>query len=64
MPETLLGRMRRLIQRTPLTRPQIAAGAKVGEDWLKKVESGKIADPGVTRVQRVVDFLDGVKRRK
>lgn len=64
MAQTLLQKTLKLLEKSQLTRRQVALGAGVGEDWLKKVQLGKIPDPGVRRVQRVHDFLVAVKRRK
>lgn len=38
--------------------PSICAQADVGYVWLYKVMQGRIKDPGVTRVERVIAALD------
>lgn len=38
--------------------PSIAATAGVDYVWLFKVMQGRIKDPGVTRVERVINALD------
>jgi hypothetical protein len=40
-----------------LTLREIAAGADVDFEWLSKFSRGVITDPGVTKVQKVHDFL-------
>jgi hypothetical protein len=40
---------------TPLG--DIATGADVGIEWLKKLRAGDINDPSVNRIQRLHDFL-------
>lgn len=46
-----------------VSRPTIAAGAGVGIDWLNKLATRKIEDPGVGKVERVRDFLKKKKVR-
>ncbi len=40
-----------------VSRPAIAEGAHVDINWLNKLATRKIQDPGVRKVERVRDFL-------
>jgi transcriptional regulator with XRE-family HTH domain len=53
----LLTEVRKLVLRSALTREQIAKGAGVERDWLNAVTQGRIRDPGVTKIQKLHDFL-------
>jgi transcriptional regulator with XRE-family HTH domain len=55
----LLDRTNELMKKAAnsLTQEEIANGAGVGYDWLKKFAQGAIPSPGVQKVQRVYDFL-------
>lgn len=55
--ESLLERTLRLLKSTNLKQPQIATGADVSPHWLAKFSQGLIPEPGVSKVQRVHDFL-------
>lgn len=55
--ESLLDRTLGLLEKTNLKQPQIAAGANVSPHWLAKFSQGLIPEPGVSKVQRVHDFL-------
>lgn len=46
-----------LLDTTPLTYREIAAGAKVGREWLVKFSLRSIPSPGAPLVQNVYDFL-------
>jgi len=46
-----------------VSRPTIAAGASVDINWLNKLATRKIQDPGVSKVERVRDFLKKQKVR-
>lgn len=47
-----------------LNREEIARGAAVGVEWLKKLQGGSIADPSVRRIQRLHDYLLAKKADK
>lgn len=55
---TLLGRTRTMLSRSTRTRREIAEGAKVPFEWLKKFIANAANDYGVRRVQRLHDFLE------
>lgn len=57
MPTSLLKQTYALLRETELSREQIACGADVGIEWLKKFQAEQIDDPSVNRVQRLHDFL-------
>jgi transcriptional regulator with XRE-family HTH domain len=57
--EPLLNRTKALLTCTKYTYEQIASGAGVKTDWLAKFAQGHIVEPGVSKVQRVHDFLIG-----
>ena len=60
----LLDRTYQLLKKTELTFPEIADGAGVGIDWLKKFKGRFIESPGVNRVQRVHDFLSSSRAQR
>jgi transcriptional regulator with XRE-family HTH domain len=45
--------------RSVLTAQEIATGAGVSRKWVEKLAQGAVTDPGVTRVQKLHDFLAG-----
>jgi hypothetical protein len=55
--EPLLDRTYKLLEATNLTYDEIATGAGVKFDWLAKFKQRCIAEPGVSKVQAVHDFL-------
>jgi hypothetical protein len=56
--ESLLERTKILLQqRGGLTLREIAAGAGVGYEWLRKLAYNGVDDPGVARVERVHRYL-------
>jgi transcriptional regulator with XRE-family HTH domain len=55
--EPLLPETYRLLDATNLTYRQIAEGCGVDMNWLMKLKQRQIREPGVTKVQRVRDFL-------
>jgi predicted XRE-type DNA-binding protein len=57
----LLQRTYELIDQSPLSQRQIAAGAGVGREWFAKFSQRRIPSPGVTKVQAVYDFLRSKK---
>lgn len=59
---SLLQRTYELLERSDLTREEIAKGAGVGIDWLKKFAGQRIPEPGVKKVQAVHDFLARTNR--
>lgn len=58
-PESLLARTYRLLDGLNLTYREIAEGAQVDKNWVAKFVQRAIEEPGVTKVQRVHDFLAG-----
>ena len=46
-----------LIGQSTMTQRQIAEGAGVGLQWFLKFVQGRIASPGVDKVQAVYDYL-------
>ena len=46
-----------LEQRNPLTLREIAAGAGVGLEWLRKLHGGHIERPDIERVEKVHRYL-------
>lgn len=58
---TLLAATRKLLTGSDETLPEIARGAGVGYEWLKKFANGAIPNPGVNAVQSLHDYL--AKRR-
>lgn len=57
MVNSLLDQTLVLLRESPLEREDIARGANVGLEWLKKLLGGHIADPSVRRIQRLYDYL-------
>lgn len=57
--ESLLSRTKKLLaQRGALTLREIAEGAGVGHEWLRSFVYGdRIKDPGVTRLEKLHNFL-------
>ena len=53
----LLPKTRALLASCDLPLNEIAQGAAVGYEWLKKFKADAIPDPSVNRVQAVHDFL-------
>ena len=49
--------LRSLIRESRLTYDQIAFGCNVSTSWVQKYMGGKITEPGVTRHNKVRDFL-------
>jgi len=45
-----------------VSRPTIAAGASVDINWLNKLATRKIQDPGIKKVERLRDFLKKQRR--
>jgi hypothetical protein len=58
----LLQRTYDLIDQSPLSQRQIAAGAGVERDWFAKFAKRRIPSPGVTKVQAVYNFLRSSKK--
>lgn len=48
----------KLVNKSGLTRQQIADGAGVDINWLDKFKQGRINDPSAWRVEALVGFLD------
>lgn len=44
--------------RAQQTSREIAEGADVGFEWLKKFEGGHINEPSVVRIQKLHDYLE------
>lgn len=57
MASSLLDLTLALLRESPLPRDDIARGAAVGPEWLKKLLGGHIPDPSVRRIQRLHDYL-------
>lgn len=57
--ESLLSRTKKLLQdRGELNLRQIADGAEVGYEWLRSFAYGeRIKDPGITRLEKLHNFL-------
>ena len=56
--ESLLSKTKKLLdQRGDLTLREIAEGADVGHEWLRKIVYGGIDDPGVKRLEKLLAFL-------
>lgn len=56
--ESLLGRTKKLLEeRGELSLRQIAEGAGVGHEWLRSLCYGAIEEPGVTKLERVHNYL-------
>jgi transcriptional regulator with XRE-family HTH domain len=55
--EPLLDKTTQLLADSKLTAQQIAVGAEVDINWLAKLKQGRIKEPGVSKIQRVHDFL-------
>lgn len=56
--ESLLSKTKKLLdQRGDLTLREIAEGAEVGQEWLRKIVYGGIDDPGVKRLEKLFAFL-------
>ena len=53
----LLAETLKLIDETAHSRREICELANVDKEWLNKVAQRRIADPGVTRLQRVYNAL-------
>ena len=58
---TLLERTKLLLDASPMSLREIAEGAEVGHEWLKKFKAGAIDDPSVNLIQDLHDFLTGHK---
>lgn len=57
--QSLLERTYCLLDTTDLTYREVAEGASVDMNWLAKLKQRQIIEPGVLKIQRVHDFLDG-----
>lgn len=57
MNESLLQRTYRLLDASDLTIREIADGAGINFHWLGKFKQKAFKDPGVTRVERLHQFL-------
>ena len=56
--ESLLNRTKKLLEeRGELSLREIAKGAGVGHQWVRSLVYGRIRDPGVTRLEKLHDFL-------
>jgi hypothetical protein len=55
--EPLLERTYQLLDSSDLTYREIAEGAAVDMNWLAKFKQRAIGEPGISKVQRVHDFL-------
>lgn len=56
--ESLLSRTKKLLaQRDGLSLRQIAEGAGVGHQWVRGLVYGAIKDPGVSRLEKLHNFL-------
>lgn len=56
--ESLLAKTKRLLQeRGELSLREIAHGAGVGHQWLRSLCYGAIAEPGVTKLEKVHNYL-------
>lgn len=56
--ESMLWQTKNLLeQRGELTLREIAAGADVGYEWLRKLAYNGVSNPGVTQVERVHRYL-------
>ena len=56
--ESLLARTKKLLtQRGDLSLRQIAQGAGVGHEWLRSLVYGAIEEPGVTKLEKVHNYL-------
>ena len=61
----LLDRTFEMLDASKVSLPELAAGADVGVEWLKKLRARNIGDPSVRRIQRLHDFLvSGVPQRE
>lgn len=47
----------KLLQRTKLTRREIAEQTGLGKDWLDALALGSIHDPGVRKIEKLHRFL-------
>jgi transcriptional regulator with XRE-family HTH domain len=54
---SLLARTLAALNESRLSLPEIAAGAGVGYEWLKKLKAGAISDPSVVRIEKLCRFL-------
>lgn len=55
--QSLLERTYELLESSKLTYRQIAEGAGVDIQWFAKFKQRRIPEPGVTKVQKIHDFL-------
>jgi transcriptional regulator with XRE-family HTH domain len=56
--ESLLGRTKKLLsQRDGLSLREIAEGAGVGHQWVRGLVYGAIKDPGISRLEKLHNFL-------
>lgn len=56
--ESLLSRTKKLLEaRGDLTLREIAEGAGVGHEWVRKLVYGGIDDPGVSRLEKLYAYL-------
>jgi hypothetical protein len=63
--ESLLAKTKKLLdQRGDLTLRQIAEGAEVGHEWVRKIVYGGIDDPGVKRLEKLFAFLNEYQAAK
>ena len=53
----LLDETLKLIKQCELPRRELARQSGVGYEWLCKVDQGRIKDPGISRVQKLYNFL-------
>jgi hypothetical protein len=63
--ESLLSKTKKLLdQRGDLTLREIADGADVGHEWVRKLVYGGIDDPGVKRLEKLYAFLNEYQAAK
>lgn len=53
----LLGRTYQLLDATNLTYREISRGTGLDREWLAKLKQRRIGEPGVSKVERLHDFL-------
>lgn len=56
---TLMSRTVKLLRRDTRSLTQISFDAQIPVDWLKRLSSGRLRDPGVNRMQALYEYLTG-----
>ena len=57
MKQTLLNRTLNALAKDPRSLRQIARDSGLGRQWLQKLANGEFTDPGVNKIERLLETL-------